>query len=76
MTNTTQANNQFANGYMGYGNNGCACSACGNANGGGAYSGYPYNSTGCCGRGFAAGPGLFDSRCFIPISSDDIECDD
>ncbi|MDR1570636.1 MAG: hypothetical protein LBS72_09140 [Oscillospiraceae bacterium] len=57
--------------YMGYGqNNGCACSSCANA-GGGAYAGYPYGSDSCCGGGFAAGPGLYDSRCFIPITLDD-----
>jgi len=63
--------------YLGYyGNpygNGCSCSACGNANGG-AYTGYPFGGdpSGCCGGGTPAGPGLYDSRCFVqlPISQD------
>jgi len=66
----------FGNNYpfLGYGlNNGCACSACGNL-GGNAYAGYPFGSDACCGGGFAAGPGLFDSRCFIPISMEAFGC--
>ncbi|MDR1263857.1 MAG: hypothetical protein LBK46_10285 [Oscillospiraceae bacterium] len=58
----------YYNSYYGSGNqSGCACSVCGGSlNTSGGF--YGYGNENCCGQGgIPAGPGLYDSRCFIPI---------